>query len=118
MTAKPPPATPWPQDLHFDRAAKLLRIIFESGEQFDLPAEYLRVMSPSAEVAGHGADRPPPVTGKQNVGFAGAEAVGNYAVRIQFDDGHDTGLYTWDYLYRLGADRARLWAEYLERAKR
>lgn len=111
-------SAPWPQDLHFDRAAKLLRIAFESGEQFNLPAEYLRVMSPSAEVKGHGMQRPPPVTGKETVSFAGAEPVGNYAVRIRFDDGHDTGLYTWDYLHYLATNRERLWAEYLERVKR
>ena len=96
---------PWPTDLVFDRAAKQLRIAFDDGAKFEIPFELLRVESPSAENKGHGATPPPPVTGKAHVGVTGAEAVGRYAVRISFDDGHDTGLYSWDLLYDLGAHK-------------
>lgn len=99
-------ARPWPTDLVFDREAKLLRIGFDDGAKFEIPFELLRVESPSAENKGHGgASTPPPVQGKANVGVVRAEAVGRYAVRIVFDDGHDTGLYTWDLLYELGRDK-------------
>lgn len=104
MSAAPAPR-PWPTDLVFDRVAKLLRIAFDDGAKFDVPFELLRVESPSAENKGHGgATTPPPLTGKANVGVVSAEAVGRYAVRIGFDDGHDTGLYSWDLLYDLGRD--------------
>lgn len=96
----------WPTDLLFDREAKLLRIAFDDGAKFEIPFELLRVESPSAENKGHGgAAAPPPVRGKANVGVVRAEPVGRYAVRIVFDDGHDTGLYSWDLLYELGRDR-------------
>jgi DUF971 family protein len=88
---------------------------FDTGEQFHLPAEYLRVVSPSAEVQGHGGAAPPPVPGKRNVAVIAAEPVGNYAVRLRFDDGHDTGLFSWDLLYRLGREQDQLWADYLQR---
>ncbi|MGH6950554.1 MAG: gamma-butyrobetaine hydroxylase-like domain-containing protein [Vitreimonas sp.] len=93
---------PWPTDLVFDREAKLLRIAFDDGAKFDIPFELLRVESPSAENKGHGAAVPPPITGKANVSVVRADPVGRYAVRISFDDGHDTGLYSWDLLYDLG----------------
>lgn len=101
------PATrPWPTELDFDRAAKQLHIAFDDGARFDIPFELLRVESPSAENKGHGgASTPPPVTGKANISVTAAEAVGRYAVRIVFDDGHDTGLYSWDLLYDLGRDK-------------
>ena len=100
---------PWPTDLVFDRAAKALTIAFDDGEMFEIPFELLRVESPSAENKGHGGAAPPPVTGKANVNVVRADAVGRYAVRITFDDGHDTGLYSWDLLYELGRDKeARL----------
>lgn len=106
---------PWPTDLEFDRAARLLHIAFDDGAKFDIPFELLRVESPSAENKGHGgATRPPPVTGKANVGVRSADPVGRYAVRITFDDGHDTGLYSWDLLYELGRDRDALFARYRE----
>ncbi|MBL8536649.1 MAG: DUF971 domain-containing protein [Hyphomonadaceae bacterium] len=96
---------PWPTDLVFDRAAKHLRIAFDDGAAFTIPFELLRVESPSAENKGHGgATTPPPVTGKAGVGVVSADPVGRYAVRISFDDGHDTGLYSWDLLYDLGRD--------------
>jgi DUF971 family protein len=106
---------PWPIDLVFDRAAKLLRIAFDDGARYEIPFELLRVESPSAENKGHGgASKPAPVAGKANVGVARAEAVGSYAVRIVFDDGHDTGLYSWDLLYELGRDRDAIFARYRE----
>ena len=101
MTAEPA-SRPWPTDLVFDREAKLLRIAFDDGARFDIPFELLRVESPSAENKGHGASVPPPVTGTANVNVVRADPVGRYAVRITFDDGHDTGLYSWDLLYDLG----------------
>ncbi|MBY0564009.1 MAG: gamma-butyrobetaine hydroxylase-like domain-containing protein [Hyphomonadaceae bacterium] len=104
----------WPTDLVFDRAAKLLRIGFDDGAAFDIPFELLRIESPSAENKGHGDAAPPPVAGKAHVGVVRAEAVGRYAVRIVFDDGHDTGLYSWDLLYELGRDRDGYLARYRE----
>ena len=96
---------PWPTDLVFDREAKALMIAFDDGETFEIPFELLRVESPSAENKGHGGNVPPPVTGKANVNVLSAEPVGRYAVRIVFDDGHDTGLFSWDLLYDLGRDK-------------
>jgi DUF971 family protein len=84
--------------------SRVLEVVFDSGERFELPFEYLRVNSPSAEVQGHGPGQKVIVTGKENVGIRGVEPVGQYAVRLLFDDGHDTGLYTWRYLYRLGRE--------------
>ena len=110
----PDTGRPWPEELRFDRASRTLTVTFDDGTRFELSAEYLRVMSPSAEVKGHGGEPRKFVMGKENVGFLEPEPVGNYAIRIRFDDGHETGLYSWDYLYRLGADRERLWADYLE----
>jgi DUF971 family protein len=98
-------ARPWPTELLFDRAGKRLRISFDDGAAFDIPFELLRVESPSAENKGHGDQVLPPVKGKANVGVLRAEPVGRYAVRIVFDDGHDTGLYSWDLLYDLGANK-------------
>jgi DUF971 family protein len=95
----------WPTELRLNPEKNRLTIAFEDGERHALSAEYLRVESPSAEVKGHGAgDRPPPVTGKENVKILKLEPVGNYAVRIIFDDGHDSGLYSWDYLLKLGRE--------------
>lgn len=110
-----PASRPWPTELAFDRAAKRLNITFDDGAAFDIPFELLRVESPSAENKGHGgASTPPPVTGKANVGIVRAEPVGRYAVRIVFDDGHDTGLYSWDLLYELGRDKEPMLARYRE----
>ncbi len=96
-------SAPWPTELEFDRAAKLLRLSFDEGSRFEIPFALLRVESPSAENKGHGGARPSaPVASKAGVGVIGAEPVGRYAVRIRFDDGHDTGLYSWDLLYELG----------------
>jgi DUF971 family protein len=121
MSAEPSPRA-WPTELLFDRAAKRLRVAFDDGAKFDIPFELLRVESPSAENKGHGAAPLPPVAGKANVEVLGAEPVGRYAVRIKFDDGHDTGLYSWDLLYELGRDGderlARYRASLAERALR
>ena len=98
-------ARPWPTDLVFDRETKALTIAFDDGELYEIPFELLRVESPSAENKGHGANVPPPVTGKANVNVVSADAVGRYAVRISFDDGHDTGLFSWALLPDLGRDK-------------
>jgi len=113
MSAEPV-TRPWPTDLVFDREAKALIIEFDDGEMFEIPFELLRVESPSAENKGHGPNPPPPVTGKANVNVVRADAVGRYAVRITFDDGHDTGLFSWDLLYDLGRDKEKLLRVYRE----
>ena len=93
---------PWPVELRLKRAEKRLDIDFDDGKRFSLPAEYLRVESPSAEVQGHGPGEKIIVAERAHVGILELEPVGNYAVRIKFDDLHDTGIYSWDYLYQLG----------------
>ena len=100
------------------RASRLLEVSFADGSRFELPFEYLRVHSPSAEVKGHGPGQEVLVLGKENVGVAAIEPVGQYAVKLVFDDGHDTGLYTWKYLHELGRERPQKWARYLERKAR
>ena len=96
-------ATVWPADLLFRTEARALQVTFDDGAIVNIPYEKLRVESPSAEVQGHSPDQKRTVTGKQNVGVVEANPVGRYAVRIVFDDGHDTGIYTWEYLRKLGA---------------
>jgi DUF971 family protein len=103
----------WPTELHLKTAEKLLEIVFDDGSHFRLPAEYLRVESPSAEVQGHGPGQRQVVAGKSKVGIARVEPVGHYAVRLVFDDRHDTGIYSWTYLYTLGVEQARRWPAYL-----
>jgi DUF971 family protein len=98
--------------------SRLLEVHFADGSRFELPFEYLRVHSPSAEVKGHGPGQEVLVLGKENVGVRAVEPVGQYAVKIVFDDGHDTGLFTWRYLYELGRDRATNWTRYEERRAR
>jgi DUF971 family protein len=107
-------AAPWPVELRLKRAEKLLEVGFDNGRRFSLPAEYLRVESPSAEVQGHGAGQKTLVPGRAYVGITGLEPVGNYAVRIIFDDLHDTGIYSWAYLYQLGIERELRWRAYLD----
>ena len=104
----------WPTDVRLKRAERCLEMTFDDGAHFVLPAELLRVESPSAEVQGHG-DRAGKrlVTGARNVAIVALEPVGNYALRLIFDDGHDTGIYSWTYLYGLGHDREALWSAYL-----
>ena len=104
---------PVPTDIRLIRAEKLLKVVFDNGSAFDLPAEYLRVESPSAEVQGHGPGQRMYVGGKKNVGIAAVEPVGHYAVRLVFDDGHDSGIFSWDYLFELGETHPRKWADYL-----
>ena len=95
-------ARPWPEQLRFSKADKALHVTFDDGKRYSIPFETLRVESPSAEVQGHGPGEKRLVTGKENVLVTDAEPVGRYAVRLVFDDGHDSGLFTWDYLYALG----------------
>ena len=109
---------PWPTELRLSKDKRQLTIIFDSGEQFSLPAEYLRVESPSAEVQGHGSAQKQIVLGKEHVAIRAIEPVGNYAVRIRFDDGNDTGLFSWDYLHELGREQRAKWIAYLQAAKR
>ncbi|MFZ0557882.1 MAG: DUF971 domain-containing protein [Methylovirgula sp.] len=103
----------WPKELRLVDAGKVLKVTFENGRAFDLPAEYLRVMSPSAEVKGHTEAERKTVGGKRAVAVTEIVPVGSYAVRLTFDDLHSTGIYTWDYLYELGESYAEKWAGYL-----
>lgn len=107
------PTTPLPTALTVHRQSRLLQADFDDGASFSLPFEYLRVYSPSAEVRGHGNEVLQ--TGKCEVEITALEPVGHYAVRIVFSDGHDSGLYTWAYLYELGRDQDTLWQDYLQR---
>jgi ATP-binding protein involved in chromosome partitioning len=100
-------------DLMVSPGSDVLHVAFEGGEKFDLPAEMLRVMSPSAEVQGHSPEQRVTVARKKNVRISELRPIGNYAVRIVFDDKHDTGLFTWDYLRTLGSEKESRWAEYL-----
>jgi DUF971 family protein len=103
-----------PVEIRLKRAEKVLEIDFDDGRNFRLPAELLRVESPSADVQGHSAAQKKIIAGRRHVGIIGVEPVGTYAIRIRFDDMHDTGLYTWDWLYRLGEDQERIWQAYLD----
>lgn len=104
---------PWPTQIKVRKSARLLEIAFDDGSRFELPAEYLRVMTGSAADRGHGAGPHKLVAGKQDVGLVDARPIGGYALRLVFDDGHDTGLYSFDELHRLGRDHDRIWADYL-----
>ena len=104
-----------PTEIKLHQASRLLEVAFEDGARFELPCEYLRVFSPSAEVRGHGPGTATLVTGKEQVNITAIEPVGNYAVRLVFDDGHSTGLYSWNILYELGADQDSNWRDYLHR---
>src|SRR3954470_4598679 len=95
--------------------SRVLEVAYDDGARFELPFEYLRVHSPSAEVKGHGPGQEVLVLGKENVGVRAVEPVGQYAIKIVFDDGHDTGLFTWRYLHELGRDWATNWERYLKR---
>jgi DUF971 family protein len=103
----------WPTELRLAKDRRNLRIAFDDGSAFDLSAEYLRVASPSAEVQGHSPSERKTVAGKRHVEIIGIEPVGNYAVRLRFDDLHDTGIYGWDYLFELGSRRDEKWQNYL-----
>ena len=104
----------WPTELRLHKDRKTLTVTFGDGGSFDLAAEYLRVKSPSAEVQGHSAEERKTVPGKKNVGIMEVLPVGNYAVRLVFDDMHSTGIFGWDYLLDLGRNHARYWQEYLD----
>ena len=111
------PNPPIPTELRYDRAAHVLHVAFDNGERFSLTAELLRVYSPSAEVRGHGPGQEVLQVGKERVGIDAIEPVGSYAVRLCFDDGHDTGLYSWEELHWLGTHHQQLWNDYLERLR-
>jgi DUF971 family protein len=104
--------TPTPQDITVHSQSRVLEIGFSDGSQFRIPFELMRVYSPSAEVQGHGPGQEVLQTGKREVGILALEAVGNYAVQPTFSDGHDSGIFSWDYLYFLGVKQDELWADY------
>ncbi|MFQ5982191.1 MAG: gamma-butyrobetaine hydroxylase-like domain-containing protein [Woeseiaceae bacterium] len=104
-----------PVEIRLRKKSRLVAVTFDDGSTFDLPFEYLRVFSPSAEVKGHGPGQGELQTGKENVRITKIEPIGHYAVRLVFDDGHDTGLYTWNYLYELGDKQPENWQAYLDR---
>ena len=110
-------APPWPSELRFQKDRAELSIRFDDGVELSIPYELLRVESPSAETKGHGSETPPPPANKRKVKVTGAEPVGRYALRIKFDDGHNTGLYTWAYLRELGEQKSSRMAAYLGRLK-
>lgn len=106
-----------PTDLKLHQKSRILEISFEDGSRFKLPTEFLRAYSPSAEVRGHGPGQEVLQVGIENVNITNIEPVGTYAVCLHFDDGHATGIYSWDWLYNLGQNHDRLWQEYLDRLK-
>src|ERR1700750_2364536 len=107
--------TPTPTEIKLHQKSRVLEITYADGQTFNLPCEFLRVNSPSAEVRGHGPGQEVLQAGKRDVTISEMEAVGHYAVRPRFSDGHDTGIYSWDYLYDLGARQDELWKRYLDR---
>ena len=106
-----------PTEIKLHQKSRIMEIAFSDGKRFNLPFEFLRVYSPSAEVRGHGPGQEVLQTGKQDVGIVSLEPVGSYAVQPTFSDGHDTGIYSWDYLYELGTEQEQLWQAYLRRMK-
>ncbi len=106
---------PSPTDIILHQKSRTLEIAFDDGVRFQLPFEFLRVMSPSAEVRGHGPGQEVLQVGKRNVLLTDIEPVGSYALKLTFDDGHDSGLYSWQYLHKLGVEQEALWREYLQR---
>jgi DUF971 family protein len=113
--SKQAPPAPTPTELAVHKQSRTVEITFDDGAVFSLPFELLRVYSPSAEVRGHGAGQEVLQTGKRNVLLMSLEPVGNYAVQPHFSDGHNTGIYSWDYLYKLGLNQEKLWEDYLQR---
>jgi DUF971 family protein len=107
-------APAWPTEITLRKDKASLRVAFESGQVFGFPAEFLRVHSPSAEVQGHSPSERKTVPGKRNVTILEVQPVGNYAVRLVFDDLHSTGIYSWDYFLRLGHDQDRMWKDYVD----
>ncbi len=108
----------WPTEIRYKKADKTLEIAFDNGDAFSLSAEYLRVESPSAEVQGHSPTQKVTIAGRRHVGIMEIEPVGNYAIRIKFDDLHETGIFSWQYLHRLGAEQAEIWGNYLAELER
>ena len=108
-------AHPQPVDLTVHQNSRVLEIAFDDGQRFRIPFELMRVYSPSAEVQGHGPGQEVLQTGKRDVGISGLEPVGHYAIQPTFTDGHSSGIFSWDYLYRLGAEQEAMWTRYLER---
>jgi len=104
-----------PSQIRLHRRSRRLELVYADGDRFDLPCEYLRVFSPSAEVRGHSPNQAVLMVGKESVNVSRIEPVGHYAVRLVFDDGHDSGLFTWDYLHQLGIRQADNWQDYLAR---
>jgi DUF971 family protein len=107
--------TPRPTEIKLHQKSRILEIAFDDGQRFNLPCEYLRVFSPSAEVRGHGPGQEVLQVGKRDVEIKEIEPVGNYAVKLGFSDGHDTGLYSWEYLHELGEKQESSWKSYLAR---
>ena len=107
--------SPTPTDIRLHRASRVLEVIFDDGARFKLPCEYLRVYSPSAEVRGHGPGQDVLQIGKEEVNITAIEPIGQYAVKLHFSDGHNSGLYTWACLYQLGAEYDELWPAYLNK---
>jgi DUF971 family protein len=108
---------PQPTEIKLHRQSRVLELSFDDGAQFTFPCEFLRVYSPSAEVRGHSPGQEILLVDKEMVNVKDIEPVGNYAIKLRFDDGHDTGLYSWEYLYRLGREQAQLWQKYLDRLR-
>jgi len=104
-----------PTEIKLHQQSRLLEITFDDGFSYQLPYEFLRVYSPSADVSGHGPGQEVLQVGKKEVGVSELIPVGSYAVQINFDDGHDTGLFTWEYLYKLGKNQTAMWQDYLDR---
>jgi DUF971 family protein len=113
--AGPDPTTPAPTEIKLHQKSRLMELTYADGRHFELSYEFLRVHSPSAEVRGHGPGQETLQTGKKSVDIVGVEPVGSYAIQPRFSDGHDTGIYSWEYLYELGVNRDELWAGYLQR---
>jgi DUF971 family protein len=109
------PTTQAPTEIKLHQRSRLMELTYADGRHFELSYEFLRIYSPSAEVRGHGPGQEVLQSGKKAVDIVGVEPVGSYAIQPQFSDGHDTGIYSWDYLYELGVNRDRMWAEYLQR---
>ena len=107
--------SPKPTEINLHQVSRMVDVAFDDGQSFSLPVEYLRVFSPSAEVRGHGPGQETLQTGKSQVNISAIEPIGMYAVKFVFSDGHDTGIYSWDYLYELGAKRESNWKSYLAR---
>ncbi|SFD76502.1 DUF971 family protein [Thiohalospira halophila DSM 15071] len=108
---------PTPTDIRLHQKSHVLEVAFDDGSRFEFPCEFLRVFSPSAEVQGHGPGQERLQWGKKNVNITSVQPVGNYAVQLYFDDGHDTGIYSWDLLYRFGVNQDEMWQDYLAKVE-